>query len=150
MRAVVQRVSRASVTVDGKVISEIKRGLLVLLGIEDADTMEDITWLSKKIANLRIFNDTHGVMNRSLLQGDGDVIVVSQFTLHAQTKKGNRPSYIKASKPDIAIPLYEDFIRQMELDLGKKVGTGVFGADMKVELLNDGPVTIWIDTKNKE
>ena len=150
MRAVVQRVSRASVTVDGKVISEIKRGLLVLLGIEDADTMEDITWLSKKIANLRIFNDTHGVMNRSLLQEDGDVIVVSQFTLHAQTKKGNRPSYIKASKPDIAIPLYEDFIRQMELDLGKKVGTGVFGADMKVELLNDGPVTIWMNTKNKE
>ena len=150
MRAVVQRVSRASVTVDGKVISEIKRGLLVLLGIEDADTMEDITWLSKKIANLRIFNDTHGVMNRSLLQEDGDVIVVSQFTLHAQTKKGNRPSYIKASKPDIAIPLYEDFIRQMELDLGKKVGTGVFGADMKVELLNDGPVTICMDTKNKE
>ena len=150
MRAVVQRVSRASVTVDGKVISEIKRGLLVLLGIEDADTMEDITWLSKKIANLRIFNDTHGVMNRSLLQEDGDVIVVSQYTLHAQTKKGNRPSYIKASKPDIAIPLYEDFIRQMELDLGKKVGTGVFGADMKVELLNDGPVTIWMNTKNKE
>ncbi|MEM9361089.1 MAG: D-aminoacyl-tRNA deacylase [Bacteroidota bacterium] len=150
MRAVVQRVLRASVTVEGKVVSEIEKGLLVLLGIEDADTVEDITWLSKKIASLRIFNDSEGVMNRSLLQEDGNVIVVSQFTLHAQTKKGNRPSYIKAAKSDISIPLYENFVHQMELDLGKKVGTGVFGADMKVELLNDGPVTIWMDTKNKE
>ena len=150
MRAVVQRVSKASVTVDGNVVSKIEEGLLVLLGIEDADTEEDIAWLSKKIANLRIFNDANGVMNRSILQEEGDAIVVSQFTLHAQTKKGNRPSYIKASKPEVAIPLYERFVHQLELDLGKKVGTGIFGADMKVELLNDGPVTIWIDTKNKE
>nr|WP_299000452.1 D-aminoacyl-tRNA deacylase [uncultured Allomuricauda sp.] len=150
MRAVVQRVSRASVTVEGRVVSKIESGLLVLLGIEDQDTEEDIKWLSKKIINLRIFNDDDGIMNQSLVQQDGDVIVVSQFTLHAQTKKGNRPSYIKASKPDIAIPLYERFLAQMEQDLGKKVGAGVFGADMKVELLNDGPVTIWIDTKNKE
>ncbi|WP_422859104.1 D-aminoacyl-tRNA deacylase [Flagellimonas sp. S174] len=150
MRAVVQRVSRVSVTVEGRVVSKIESGLLVLLGIEDQDTEEDIKWLSKKIINLRIFNDDDGIMNQSLVQQDGDVIVVSQFTLHAQTKKGNRPSYIKASKPDIAIPLYERFLAQMEQDLGKKVGSGVFGADMKVELLNDGPVTIWIDTKNKE
>ena len=150
MRAVVQRVSKASVTVDGNIVSKIDKGLLILLGIEDADTQEDIVWLSKKIANLRIFNDTDGVMNRSLIQEDGNAIVVSQFTLHAQTKKGNRPSYIKASKPEIAIPLYERFVQQLQLDLGKKVGTGIFGADMKVELLNDGPVTIWMDTKNKE
>ena len=150
MRAVIQRVSRASVTVDGNLISKITNGLLILIGIEDADTLEDITWLSKKIANLRIFNDVDGVMNSSLLDIDGDAIVVSQFTLHAATKKGNRPSYLKASKPDIAIPIYEQFIAQLENDLGKKIGTGMFGADMKVELLNDGPVTIVMDTKNKE
>lgn len=150
MRAVIQRVSRASVTVEGKLISSIDDGLLVLLGIEDADGSEDKEWLSKKIANLRIFNDDEGVMNRSILDVDGDIIVVSQFTLHAQTKKGNRPSYIKAAKPDVAIPMYEAFVQKLEEDLGKKVGTGVFGADMKVELLNDGPVTIVIDTKNRE
>ncbi|WP_375323670.1 D-aminoacyl-tRNA deacylase [Flagellimonas sp. GZD32] len=150
MRTVIQRVSEASVTVDGKIISEIGKGLLVLLGIEDADGNEDIDWLSQKIANLRIFGDENDVMNRSVLDVDGDVIVVSQFTLYAQTKKGNRPSYIKASKPDIAIPLYENFVKVLEQKLGKKVGTGIFGADMKVRLLNDGPVTITIDTKNKE
>nr|WP_298794407.1 D-aminoacyl-tRNA deacylase [uncultured Allomuricauda sp.] len=150
MRAVIQRVSKASVTVDGKVISEIAHGILVLLGIEDADNKEDISWLSKKIVNLRIFNDDQGVMNRSVQDVKGDVIVVSQFTLHALIKKGNRPSYIKASKPDVAVPLYENFVRHIEQDLGKKVGTGIFGADMKVDLLNDGPVTIFIDTKNKE
>ncbi|WP_422862116.1 D-aminoacyl-tRNA deacylase [Flagellimonas sp. W118] len=150
MRAVIQRVSKASVTVDEKVISEIADGILVLLGIEDADNKEDISWLSKKIINLRIFNDDQGVMNRSVQDVKGDVIVVSQFTLHALTKKGNRPSYIKASKPDVAVPLYENFVRHIEQDLGKKVGTGIFGADMKVDLLNDGPVTIFIDTKNKE
>ncbi|WP_289063350.1 D-aminoacyl-tRNA deacylase [uncultured Zobellia sp.] len=150
MRAIIQRVSRASVTVEGKIISEIQNGLLILLGIEDADGQEDIEWLSRKIVNLRIFNDANGVMNDSLKEVNGDAIVVSQFTLHATTKKGNRPSYIKASKPDVAIPLYEKFIAQIELDLGKKVGTGIFGADMKVDLLNDGPVTIAIDTKSKE
>ncbi|MEW2920014.1 D-aminoacyl-tRNA deacylase [Muricauda sp. ANG21] len=150
MRAVIQRVSKASVTVDGKTVSSIKTGLLVLLGIEDADGPEDIEWLSKKVANLRIFNDGEGVMNRSVLDVGGDSIVVSQFTLHAQTKKGNRPSYIKAAKPDVAIPMYEAFVQKLEEDLGKKVGTGIFGADMKVELLNDGPVTIIIDTKNRE
>ncbi len=150
MRAVIQRVSRASVNVDRKVISKIENGLLILLGIEDVDTLEDIEWLSRKIANLRIFNDENGVMNRSLLEIKGDAIVVSQFTLHAAVKKGNRPSYIKAAKPEIAIPIYEQFVRQIETDLGKKVGTGIFGADMKVDLLNDGPVTIVIDTKNKE
>jgi len=150
MRAIIQRVSRASVTVDGKMISKIKNGLLILLGIEDADGHEDIEWLSRKIVNLRIFNDADGVMNNSLKDTNGDAIVVSQFTLHAATKKGNRPSYIRASKPDIAIPLYEKFVEKIELDLGKKVGTGIFGADMKVDLLNDGPVTIAIDTKNKE
>nr|WP_299073480.1 D-aminoacyl-tRNA deacylase [uncultured Allomuricauda sp.] len=150
MRAVIQRVSRASVTVDHEIISSIEKGLLVFLGIEDADTKEDIEWLSNKIVNLRIFNDEEGVMNRSILDIDGNLIVVSQFTLHAQTKKGNRPSYIKAAKPDVAIPSYEKFILQIENDLKKKVGTGIFGADMKVDLLNDGPVTILIDTKNKE
>jgi D-tyrosyl-tRNA(Tyr) deacylase len=150
MRAVVQRVAWAHVTVEGSRISEIGRGLLVLLGIEDADSAEDIEWLSRKIVNLRIFNDDDGVMNRSLLEVNGDAIVVSQFTLHAATKKGNRPSYIRASKPETAIPLYEDFLAQFENDLGKKAGTGVFGADMKVALLNDGPVTIMIDTKNKD
>lgn len=150
MRAVIQRVSRASVTVDGNTISKIDNGLLILLGIENADTKEDIEWLSKKIVNLRIFNDENGVMNKSLLQIDGEAIVVSQFTLHAATKKGNRPSYIKAAKPEVAIPIYEVFVEQLQKDLGKKVGTGIFGADMKVDLLNDGPVTITIDTKNKE
>ena len=150
MKTVIQRVSRASVTVDGQVVSSIGQGLLVLLGIEDADGMEDIDWLSQKIVNLRIFNDDAGVMNCSVLDVGGDIIVVSQFTLHALTKKGNRPSYIKASKPDVAIPTYESFVEKIEQDLGKKVGTGIFGADMKVELLNDGPVTITIDTKNKE
>ncbi|WP_350290474.1 D-aminoacyl-tRNA deacylase [uncultured Croceitalea sp.] len=150
MRAVIQRVSKASVTVEGNLISKINAGVLVLIGIEDEDSTDDITWLSKKIVNLRIFNDEKGVMNRSLVETNGDAIVVSQFTLHASTKKGNRPSYLKASKPDIAIPLYDKFVNQLELDLGKKIGTGIFGADMKVELLNDGPVTIVIDTKNKE
>ncbi|WP_209405679.1 D-aminoacyl-tRNA deacylase [Pseudozobellia sp. WGM2] len=150
MRAVIQRVAWASVSVDGQKIAEIKNGLLILLGIENADSQEDVEWLSRKMVNLRIFNDSEGVMNESLLDINGDAIVVSQFTLHAATKKGNRPSYIKAAKPDVAIPLYESFVRQIELDLGKKVGTGVFGADMKVELLNDGPVTITFDTKNKE
>ncbi|SHJ46684.1 D-aminoacyl-tRNA deacylase [Pseudozobellia thermophila] len=150
MRAVIQRVARASVTVDGKKISEIEKGLLILLGIEEADGQEDIKWLSRKICNLRIFNDAQGVMNESLIDIDGGAIVVSQFTLHASTKKGNRPSYIKAAKPDVAVPLYEGFVQQIEADLGKKVGTGIFGADMKVDLLNDGPVTIVFDTKNKE
>ena len=150
MKTVIQRVSKASVTVDGQVVSSIGYGLLVLLGIEDADGKEDIDWLSQKIVNLRIFNDDDGVMNRSVLDTGGDIIVVSQFTLHALTKKGNRPSYIKASKPEVAIPMYESFVQKIEQDLGKKVGTGIFGADMKVELLNDGPVTITIDTKNKE
>lgn len=150
MRAVIQRVSRASVTVDEKIVSKIKNGLLILLGITDDDNDEDIKWLSNKIVNLRIFNDENDVMNHSLKNIDGEAIVVSQFTLMASTKKGNRPSYIKASKPNVAIPLYEQFITQIEKDLGKKVGTGIFGADMKVDLLNDGPVTIVIDTKNKE
>ena len=150
MRAVVQRVSKASVTVDGEVISKIDNGLLILLGIEDADEQEDLEWLSRKIVNLRIFNDLEGVMNQSLVENGGNAIVVSQFTLHASTKKGNRTSYIKAAKPIVAIPLYERFVTQMEQDLGQKVGTGIFGADMKVELVNDGPVTIAIDTKNKE
>lgn len=150
MRAVVQRVSMASVTVESKKTAEIQWGVLILLGIEEADTDEDIHWLSKKIVNLRIFNDENAVMNLSLLDQDYEAIVVSQFTLHASTKKGNRPSYIKAAKPDIAIPLYKRFVGQMETDLGKPVGTGVFGADMKVDLLNDGPVTIIIDSKNRE
>ncbi|MGB5781050.1 MAG: D-aminoacyl-tRNA deacylase [Eudoraea sp.] len=150
MRAVIQRVSSASVVVNNETISQIGWGFLVLLGIEDSDTSDDIVWLSKKIVNLRIFNDAHGVMNQSLLETGGDAIVVSQFTLHAATKKGNRPSYIRAAKPDIAIPLYESFVNQMETELGKQIGTGVFGADMKVSLVNDGPVTIIIDTKNKD
>ena len=150
MKAVIQRVSKASVTIDGKVNAQIDIGLLVLMGIEDTDTMEDIKWLSSKIVNLRIFDDATGVMNESVLDKKGDIILVSQFTLHASTKKGNRPSYIKASKPDIAIPLYEKMIQQLSADLGKQIGTGIFGADMKVELLNDGPVTIVIDTKQKE
>ena len=150
MRAVVQRVSKAQVIVDNEKVSQINMGVMILLGIEEADTMEDIQWLSKKIANLRIFNDADGVMNKSLIEVQGNAIVVSQFTLHAATKKGNRPSYIKAAKPAIAIPRYEQFIQQLQKDLGRKVGTGIFGADMKVELVNDGPVTIIIDTKNKE
>lgn len=150
MRAVIQRVSRASVTIEGQLKSAINRGLLVLVGIEDADTAEDIEWLSGKIVHLRIFDDEAGVMNRSLKDTEGELLLVSQFTLHASTKKGNRPSYIKASKPDIAIPLYEQMIARLQADLGKTIGTGTFGADMKVELLNDGPVTIIIDTKNKE
>lgn len=150
MRAVIQRTQHASVTVEGKLISEIESGLLVLVGIENEDTQEDIEWLSRKITGLRIFNDENEVMNKSITDVDGDMIVVSQFTLHASTKKGNRPSYLKAAKPDVSIPLYEAFVAQVEKDLGKKVGTGIFGADMKVQLLNDGPVTIIIDTKNKE
>jgi D-aminoacyl-tRNA deacylase len=150
MRTVIQRVSKASVTVNGEITGEIQTGLLILLGIEDADTEEDIHWLSARAINLRIFNDENGVMNKSVMDVNGDVLLVSQFTLHASTKKGNRPSYIRASKPDFAIPMYEKMITQLEKDLGKKVQTGIFGADMKVELLNDGPVTIIIDTKNKE
>jgi|SRR5690554_6200353 len=149
MKAVIQRVSKASVTIDGKQVANIRSGLLVLLGIVDEDTHEDISWLSNKIANLRIFNDENGVMNQSLINQNGEAIVVSQFTLHANTKKGNRPSYIKAAKPDVAIPLYEAFVKELEMVIGKQVQTGEFGADMKVELLNDGPVTIIIDTKNK-
>lgn len=149
MKAVIQRVTKASVTIEGNKVATIQKGLLILLGIVDDDTNEDIIWLANKIANLRIFNDENGVMNTSLIDSKGNAIVVSQFTLHASTKKGNRPSYIQAAKPDVAIPLYEAFIKQFEAVLGKQVGTGQFGADMKVELLNDGPVTIIIDTKNK-
>ena len=150
MKAVIQRVTQASVTVDGKIHSQIGEGLLVLLCIEDADNNEDIEWLSSKIVNLRIFNDENGVMNVSVKDNGGDILLVSQFTLHASTKKGNRPSYVKASKPEIAIPLYEKMIKQLSNDLGKDIKTGIFAADMKVELLNDGPVTIVIDTKNRE
>ena len=150
MRAVIQRVSKASVTIDGKITARMGHGLLVLLGIEDADDGDDIKWLNNKIVNLRIFNDEAGVMNRSVLDLGGNILLVSQFTLHASTKKGNRPSYTKASKPEVAIPLYGKMIEQLQADLGKPVKTGTFGADMKVELLNDGPVTIIIDTKNKE
>lgn len=150
MKAVIQRVSQSSVTINEQVAAQIQNGLLVLIGIEDADNQEDINWLTSKIANLRIFGDENEVMNLSLKDIDGEMIVVSQFTLHALTKKGNRPSYIKASKPEIAIPLYESFVNQMEIELGKKIQTGQFGADMKVSLVNDGPVTIIIDTKNKE
>lgn len=150
MRVVIQRVANASVTVESKIVAEIQKGLLVLVGIEDADTQEDSDWLCQKIANLRIFEDENEVMNLSVKDVDGDIIVVSQFTLHALTKKGNRPSYIKASKPEVAIPLYENFVQQLEFVIGKKVQTGIFGADMKLLLLNDGPVTIIIDSKNKE
>lgn len=149
MIAVIQRVSESSVKVDGKTIGQIGKGLMVLLGIEDLDTQEDIDWLSKKIVNLRIFPDENEVMNRSLLDSGGDVLLISQFTLHASTKKGNRPSYIRAAKPDFAIPMYEKFILAIEAELGKKIETGEFGADMKVSLVNDGPVTIIIDSKNK-
>jgi D-tyrosyl-tRNA(Tyr) deacylase len=150
MRAVIQRVSSASVKVDGRITGEIQQGLLLLVGIEDSDAKEDLEWLSGKIVNLRIFNDEEGVMNKSVKDIEGGVLIVSQFTLHAATKKGNRPSYIRASKPEIAVPLYEQFKQQLTADLGKEIHSGIFGADMKVELLNDGPVTIIIDTKNKE
>lgn len=150
MRVVIQRVKHASVTINGKVKSAIGDGMMVLVGIEDADTDNDIEWLCKKILNLRIFDDENGVMNKSLLETGGDLLVVSQFTLHASTKKGNRPSYIKASKPDFAIPMYEKFCARLEEGIGKEVYTGEFGADMKCELLNDGPVTILIDSQNKE
>jgi D-tyrosyl-tRNA(Tyr) deacylase len=150
MRAVIQRVSRASVTIEEKVHASIESGLLVLLGIEDADSPEDIEWLSGKIINLRIFNDQDEVMNISIKETGGDILLISQFTLHASTRKGNRPSYIKAAKPEIAIPLYERMIRQLSNDLGKEIKTGLFGSDMKVELINDGPVTIIIDSGRKE
>ena len=150
MRVVIQRVSYASVTINGNCKSAINRGMLILVGIEGADGTEDIDWLCKKIINLRIFDDENGVMNKSVIDTNGEILVISQFTLHASTKKGNRPSYIKAAKPDISIPLYEQFCTELSSLLGKEIGTGEFGADMKVELLNDGPVTICIDTKNKE
>ena len=150
MRIVIQRVSHASVTIDGVCKSSIKEGFMILVGIENADTQEDADWLCKKIVNLRVFDDENGVMNKSILDIDGEILVVSQFTLHASYKKGNRPSYIYAAKPDIAIPLYEHFCQALTTALGKEIGTGEFGADMKVELLNNGPVTICMDTKNKE
>lgn len=150
MRTVTQRVQFASVTIDGQLKSKIGKGLLVLVGIEDRDTQEDIEWLARKIVSLRIFDDENGVMNHSVIETDGEIMIVSQFTLHASTKKGNRPSYIHASKPDIAIPRYEAFCSEVGLQLGKEVATGAFGADMKIELLNDGPVTILMDTHNKE
>ncbi|MFM2362109.1 MAG: hypothetical protein RLZZ316_1011 [Bacteroidota bacterium] len=150
MKAVIQRVTTASVTINNTVRSSIQKGLLVLLGIEDADNSEDIVWLSNKIVGLRIFNDAAGVMNCSVKETNGQILLVSQFTLHASTKKGNRPSYIKASKPSVAIPLYLQMIAQLSQDLEKPIATGEFGADMQVQLLNDGPVTIIIDTKNKE
>jgi len=150
MKVVIQRVSQASVTIEGEITADIKTGLLLLVGIEDADADEDINWLVGKIINMRIFGDANDVMNLSVQDVNGDIIVVSQFTLHASSKKGNRPSYIKASKPDIAIPLYEKFVAKLQSEFGKKIKTGKFGADMKVSLLNDGPVTILMDTKNKE
>lgn len=150
MRILIQRVVKASVSVHVNVTSAIEKGLLVFAGIEDADTMEDIKWLSNKIVNLRIFDDEDKVPNISVKDINGEILLVSQFTLHANAKKGNRPSYIKASKPEIAIPLYEKLIDQIESDLGEKIQTGIFGADMQVELINDGPVTIWMDSKNKE
>ena len=150
MKVVLQRVASASVTVEDKIVGEIQKGIVVLVGIEDADTQEDIDWLVTKITQLRIFGDENGVMNLSVEEVNGEVLVVSQFTLHAATKKGNRPSYIKAARPEIAIPIYEKFVNTLENKLGKKVPTGIFGADMKVALLNDGPVTIIIDSKNKE
>jgi D-tyrosyl-tRNA(Tyr) deacylase len=150
MRVVIQRVSHASVTIDGRIKGAIQGGLLVLVGIEDADTADDAAWLSGKTVNLRIFNDEAGVMNRSVKETGGDILLISQFTLHASTKKGNRPSYIRASKPEQAIPLYKQMIGCLETELGKTIFTGEFGADMKVELLNDGPVTIWIDSKARD
>lgn len=150
MRVVIQRVSRASVTIENECKSAIGIGLLILVGIEESDGAEDIEWLCKKIVNLRIFDDENGVMNRSILDAEGEILVISQFTLHASTRKGNRPSYIKAARPETAIPLYEQFCQDLSCSLGKEIGTGTFGADMKVELINDGPVTISMDTKNKE
>ena len=150
MRVLIQRVKEASVTVDNKVISLIHNGLLVFVGITDDDNREDILWLTKKIANIRLFDDENGIMNHSVIESGGDILAVSQFTLMASTKKGNRPSYIKAAKPDISVPLYEEFCSEMEIAVNKPIGRGVFGADMKVRLLNDGPVTIFIDSKNKE
>lgn len=150
MKIVIQRTLEASVTIEGEKVALIEKGLLVLVGIEDADKEEDSNWLASKIVNMRIFPDENDVMNKSIIDANGDIIIVSQFTLHASTKKGNRPSYIKAAKPDVAIPMYENFVSKMEQELGKKVQTGQFGADMKVSLVNDGPVTIIIDTKNKE
>ena len=150
MKVVLQRVASASVTVEDKIVGKIQKGILVLVGIEDADSQEDIDWLVAKITQLRIFGDDNGVMNLSVEEVNGDVLVVSQFTLHAATKKGNRPSYIKAARPEIAIPIYEKFVNTLENKMGKKVPTGIFGADMKVALLNDGPVTIIMDSKNKE
>ncbi|KYG78744.1 D-aminoacyl-tRNA deacylase [Roseivirga echinicomitans] len=150
MIAVIQHVSESSVTIDGQVKAAIGRGLMILIGIEEADNHEDIEWLSRKIVNMRIFEDEEGVMNKSLIDVDGEALVISQFTLHASTKKGNRPSYLKAAKPDVAIPLYEAFKEQLAMDLGKPIGAGEFGADMKVALVNDGPVTIIIDTKDKK
>ncbi len=149
MRALIQRTTEASVKVNGKIIGSIQTGLLVLVGIEDADNLDDITWLSNKIINLRIFTDENGLMNKSLKDINGEVLVISQFTLHADTRKGNRPSYIKAAKPEIAIPIYDLFKNQLVVDLERPIASGEFGADMKVSLTNDGPVTIWIDTKNK-
>lgn len=150
MRALIQRTKEASVTIDGQVKSSIQHGILVLLGIENEDEQTDIDWLCKKIANLRIFNDSNGVMNKSVIDVDGGILVVSQFTLHASTKKGNRPSYIKAARPEISVPLYEAFVQCLESVAQRPIKTGVFGADMKVALINDGPVTIWMDSKNKE
>lgn len=150
MKVVIQRVLNSSVTIAEKQVASIANGLLVLLGIVDDDTLDDINWMTRKIINMRIFPDENDVMNRSILESNGEIIVVSQFTLHASTKKGNRPSYIKAAKPEIAIPLYESFVKQLQNDLGKEIQTGEFGADMKVSLINDGPVTIIVDSKNKE
>ncbi|MDR2123105.1 MAG: D-tyrosyl-tRNA(Tyr) deacylase [Flavobacteriaceae bacterium] len=150
MRVIIQRVTEASVKVEGEIKGKISQGLLVLLGVEDSDKQEDIDWLSNKIINLRIFNDENGVMNRSLQETDGDILVISQFTLYASTKKGNRPSYVRASKPDFAVKMYEQFKEKLTALLNKPVQSGVFGADMKVSLINDGPVTVWIDSKNKE
>ena len=150
MKAVIQRVTSASVTIDSKITAQIGSGLLIFVGIEEADSNEDIEWLSGKISNLRIFADENEVMNKSVKDVAGEILIVSQFTLHASTKKGNRPSYIKAAKPEVSIPLYEAFLSQMEWDLGKPIESGTFGADMKIALLNDGPVTIIIDTKNRE
>jgi D-tyrosyl-tRNA(Tyr) deacylase len=150
MRVVIQRVSKAAVSIDSAIKSEIKTGLLIFVGIEDADNEEDIKWLTNKIINLRIFNDENGVPNRSVKDINGEILVVSQFTLHASTKKGNRPSYLNASKAEIAIPIYKKFINQLQTDFGKEILTGEFGADMKVDLVNDGPVTILIDTKNRD
>ena len=150
MRVVIQRVTEAKVVIEGNVNGEIGQGFMILVGIEEADGAEDIAWLTKKIVNLRVFDDENGVMNRSIMDAGGDILLISQFTLHAMTAKGNRPSYIKAAKPDISIPLYESFIKSLEEAMGKKIATGIFGADMKVSLTNDGPVTILIDSKNRE